>query len=114
MGSQLIIRDVRGIRVVAIVGPFDALNAAELAQALHRAADGQQFLVVSLEQCSHVDIEAVAVLMLLHRRLGSALAIASAHHRVFEITGVDDIVLVAPSLDEAVRRLMRSVNTAGT
>jgi len=105
MGSQLIIRDARTIRVVAIVGPFDALNVADIARGLQRAAEGRQTLVVSLQQCTHVDIEAVAALTLLHRRLGAGLILASGPQRVFEITGVDKFIRIFPSVNDALRQV---------
>lgn len=105
MGSQIVLREVYGVRVVAIYGKFDVTNASEVADALEHAAVGRDALVVSLERCDHLDIEGVAALMFLHRRLGCGFVIVCGTQRPFEITGVDKHIRVEKTIEDALRYL---------
>ena len=102
----MVISEVEGVRVVSISGSFDIGNAPEVSSELYHAAAGQRALVVVLERCRRIDIDAIASLVALHRRFGDRLVlVGAAHHRAFQTACVDKVFRMEPTVDDAVRYL---------
>jgi anti-anti-sigma factor len=97
------VSDLQGVQVASVRGIFDITNATEVARSLTAACGDGTSLVVSLDGCSHIDIEAIAVLILLHRRIGTGLVVVCEPRRVFEFTGIQRLVRVEPTIEDAVR-----------
>lgn len=108
MGSNVLVYDLRGIRVAVVHGPFDITNATEIGSTLRRAARYRDEMIVSLRGCSHIDIDGIATLLLLHRRLGEHLILVCAPQRIFETTGLQRFVRIERSIESAVRRLTQA------
>jgi len=107
MGSNLLVYERRGVRVAVVHGSFDITNATEVGSALRNAARYRSELVVSLNECSHIDIDGIATLLLLHRRMGDRLILVCTPQRIFEMTGVQKVIRIERTVDDAVRRLNR-------
>jgi anti-anti-sigma factor len=99
---------IRGVPVVAAPAEIDLTNAAELRAALVETADnGHKTLVVDMTGTRFCDSAGLHVLVHAHKRARACggellLALHAAEVlRVLEITGVDQMVPVYASLDEA-------------
>jgi anti-sigma B factor antagonist len=99
-------------RLVALAGELDLYSADAFRGALDDALDdGVNRLVIDLGEVDFIDSVALGVLanaMKRLRALGGGLAVISGNQqivRVFEITGLDRLVVIAPSLPEALERL---------
>jgi anti-sigma B factor antagonist len=99
-------------RLVALAGELDLYSADAFRGALDDAlTDGATRLVIDLGEVDFIDSVALGVLanaMKRLRALGGGLAVISGNQqivRVFEITGLDRLVVIAPSLPEALERL---------
>ena len=99
-------------RLVALAGELDLYSADAFRGALDAALDdGATRLVIDLGEVDFIDSVALGVLanaMKRLRALGGGLAVISSNQqivRVFEITGLDRLVVIAPSLSEALERL---------
>ena len=88
--------------MAAVRGRFDITNATEIGLALAQAALDREHLVVSLNACSYIDVDGVAQLLLLRRRLGGYVVV-SEPRRVFEITNIQKIIRIEPSVEDAIR-----------
>jgi anti-sigma B factor antagonist len=102
---------IMGLPVVAASGEIDITNAAELRTALVEAtADGHSTLVVDMTGTRFCDSAGLHVLVHAHKRARDAggellLALHTAEVlRIFQITGVDQMVPIFSSLDEALAR----------
>jgi anti-anti-sigma factor len=62
-------------------------------------------VVVSLEQCTYVDSTALNVLIAISKRIGSRLSVViplgNPCRRVFDICGMDKVMRISTSVDEA-------------
>jgi anti-sigma B factor antagonist len=113
--SDLTVRAARvdeRTRLVALAGELDLYSADAFRGALDDALDdGVNRLVIDLGEVDFIDSVALGVLanaMKRLRALGGGLAVISGNQqivRVFEITGLDRLVVIAPSLPEALERL---------
>ena len=99
-------------RIVAVRGEIDVYTAPELRDALKQALDaGCVRVVIDLGGTTFVDSSGLGVLVGAYRRLrdrGGALAIVNDDRdiaRTFEITGLDELLPIAGTRDEAVAAL---------
>lgn len=99
-------------RLVALAGELDLYSADAFRGALDEALeDGATRLVIDLSEVDFIDSVALGVLANAMKRLrtaGGGLAVISRNQqivRVFEITGLDRLVVIAPTLPEALERL---------
>ncbi|MBV8150206.1 MAG: STAS domain-containing protein [Candidatus Eremiobacteraeota bacterium] len=108
--------EAAGVAVASIVGDLDLSNAQEIRQALESAAEGRQQLIVSFERCGYCDSSGIAILVSLHHRLGDGLAIVvpseAQLRRILTIVGLDSIVCVTDTSEEAAARLSRESEAA--
>src|SRR5215475_6675900 len=109
---------VKGVPVVAAPEEIDITNAAELRAALVETAEGgHKTLVVDMTGTRFCDSAGLHVLVHAHKRARDAggellLALHAAELlRVLEITGIDQMVPVYASLDEALALALAPDNT---
>ncbi len=94
-----------GVDVIHVTGELDLATAPRVEEAL-AALDGE--VVVDLAQCTFLDSAGIRTLMGAARALGEGghtLRVVSGDPgivRLFELTGVDSVIPVHPSLDDAV------------
>jgi anti-sigma B factor antagonist len=98
--------------VLAVRGEIDLFTAPELKAALGAALDdGLTRIVVDLTETTFLDSTALGVLIGTAARLRTrtgALAIVNIHETIattFEITGLDQLLTVRPTREEAVAAL---------
>jgi anti-sigma B factor antagonist len=103
---------VRGVPVVAAPEEIDITNAQGLRDALHQASgDGSGTLVVDLTRTQFCDSAAIHALVDAHKRAraeGGQVLLAfsgTAVPRIFEITGVDQVIPSFPSVAEALAHI---------
>jgi anti-sigma B factor antagonist len=107
---------VRGVPVVAVPEEIDITNAAGLRLALLEAAADTCTLVVDMTRTRFCDSAGLDVLVDAHKRAraeGSEVLLAlsgAAVLRILSITGIDQVIPVFTSLDEALTRAMATVN----
>ena len=96
--------------VVSVRGEIDLFTAPELKQVLIEAIeDGRSRVVVDLSDVSFLDSTALGVLIGAVKRLHSrdgALAIVNVDANIaktFEITGLDKIFTIVPTVEDALR-----------
>lgn len=98
--------------VVTVTGEIDAASAGALRHALTAAgeADGRQ-VVANLAGVTFIDSSGIGVLIgrtKAMRREGGALALVATHERVlrtFSLTGVDQVLAIHATVEQAVRTL---------
>lgn len=97
------VSEVSGIKVAAIHGRFDITTAKEIGPALRQASQDQYAFVVSLEQCSYIDLDGVATLVAFHRRLDGRFVIVGEceYSRSLQTTGLSRVMRFASSVDDA-------------
>ena len=113
--SDLTVRSARidaQTYVLALAGELDLYSADAFRTALDEALeDGATRLAIDLTSVDFIDSVALGVLANAMKRLrnaGGGLAVISGNPqivRVFEITGLDRMLVLAPSLNEALERL---------
>jgi anti-sigma B factor antagonist len=113
--SDLTVRSARldaQTSLVALAGELDLYSADAFRNALDEALDeGATRLAIDLTSVDFIDSVALGVLANAMKRLrnaGGGLAVISGNPqivRVFEITGLDRMLVLAPSLNEALERL---------
>jgi anti-sigma B factor antagonist len=113
--SDLTVRAARldeQTRLVALAGELDLYSADAFRTALDDVLeDGAPRLVIDLGEVEFIDSVALGVLANAMKRLRSAgggLAVVSENQqivRVFEITGLDRLIVIAPTLPDALERL---------
>lgn len=113
--SDLTVRSARidaQTYVLALAGELDLYSADAFRTALDAALeDGATRLAIDLTAVDFIDSVALGVLANAMKRLrtaGGGLAVISGNPqiiRVFEITGLDRMLVLAPSLNEALERL---------
>jgi anti-sigma B factor antagonist len=113
--SDLTVRAARldeHTQLVALAGELDLYSADAFRGALDEALDdGATRLVIDLGEVEFIDSVALGVLANAMKRVraaGGGLAVISGNQqivRVFEITGLDRLVVIAPALADALERL---------
>jgi anti-sigma B factor antagonist len=113
--SDLTVRSARvddQTRLIALSGELDLYSADAFRAALDDALDeGAQRVAIDLSGVDFIDSVALGVLangMKRLRTVGGGLAVISSKQeivRVFEITGLDRMLVLAPSLPDALARL---------
>src|SRR5437762_2168404 len=113
--SDLTVRSARvdaETGLVALAGELDLYSADAFRSAIEDALEGGvQRLAIDLSDVGFIDSVALGVLANVMKRLrtsGGGLAVISSNPqivRVFEITGLDRMLVLAPSLNEALDRL---------
>jgi anti-sigma B factor antagonist len=113
--SDLTVRSARldnATALVALEGELDLYSADAFRGALDEALeDGVARLAIDLSAVDFIDSVALGVLANAMKRLraaGGGLAVISRNPqivRVFEITGLDRMLVLAPSLNEALEKL---------
>jgi anti-anti-sigma factor len=102
-------QNLRGARVVDIRGEIDIATADALGERLDQAADGADFLVVSLAECPYIDSSGLRVLVRMSRELGPSFAVvvppSTQTRRIFDITGLAHQMDVFDSVDEALESM---------
>lgn len=105
--------------VIAIEGELDLAKAPRLKWAIVELFEaGYSQLVVDLSLTTFMDSTAIGVLIALNRSLdvGSRLAIACAQPnvlRIFELSGMDDVLAIFSTLDEALAYVQGQAARAG-
>ena len=94
--------------VVAVTGEIDLFTAPEFKERVSAPIDaGRSNLVVDLSATTFIDSSSLGVLIGAHRRLklrGGTLVVVcdnEAIAKTFNITGLDGVFTIAPSVDEA-------------
>lgn len=96
-----------GVEIVHLGGEIDLYAADVLSQALEAAARRSDLVVVDLLGVRFFDSTALGLVLQLRRRLlavgGNLVLVVDGHEaqRVFRISGLDRIVTLVPTLDEA-------------
>jgi anti-sigma B factor antagonist len=113
--SDLTVRTARideRTRLVALAGELDLYSADAFRAGLDDALEeGVTRLVVDLGSVEFIDSVALGVLANAMKRVraaGGGLGVVSSNQqivRVFEITGLDRLIVIAPTLADALERL---------
>jgi anti-sigma B factor antagonist len=103
------------VHVVEVAGEIDLFSAPELKQHLAAAVDGgAATVVVDLSDTTFLDSSSLGILISAHRRLEHQrghLAVVCDNPSIlktFQITGLDTVFLIAPSVDDAVEESVRA------
>lgn len=110
-----------GVATAGVVGEADLYTAPELKEALNELVEeaGAYYILVDLTRTSFLDSTTLGVLMGAVRRArakGGQIALACADpniRKIFEITMLDRIFEMFPTVDEGVARL-RALAAAGS
>jgi anti-anti-sigma factor len=102
-----------GVRVVRVVGEVDISHEEELRQALQRAGTQGSGIVVDLTECEFIDSSGVRALLLSRESQDTGaghepLAVAASSEqilRILSVMGVDKVIPVRPTLEEAAAEL---------
>jgi anti-anti-sigma regulatory factor len=100
--SSVVVSEVDGITVASIHGVCDATTASDIGGTLARAAERDE-LIVSLRDCSYIDIDLIAVLTRLYRRLGQRFCVVDDLRPAVERTGMHRVFHIERNIDDAVR-----------
>jgi anti-sigma B factor antagonist len=96
-----------GTSIVAVAGELDLTTAPRLKWMLHDLVQaGRARLVIDLTDTTFMDSTALGVLVGVNRSLGagSRLAIVCSRSsvlKIFELSGMDGVFTIVPTLDEA-------------
>jgi anti-sigma B factor antagonist len=103
-----------GIQVVRVVGEVDIAHEEELRRELQQAeSQGSDGIVVDLTECEFIDSSGIRALLLSRESQGSEkgseqLAVAASSEqilRILSVMGVDKVIPVRPTLEEAAAEL---------
>jgi anti-sigma B factor antagonist len=103
-----------GAQVVCVVGEVDIAHEEELRRELDRAASqGSGGIVVDLTECEFIDSSGIRALLLSRESQDSGtgsepLAVAASSEqilRILSVMGVDKVIPVRPTLEEAAAEL---------
>jgi anti-anti-sigma factor len=103
-----------GVPVLQVIGELDFFTAPQL-EDLSRSITqkGHNLMVIDLSRASFVDAAAVSVMIRLNnavRSMSGRLAVYDAKlplRKVFELLHVDRIIPIRPTLEEALRQVLR-------
>ncbi len=108
MTLSIDVHDEDGWKVVAVAGEIDIRTAPELRERFNRLFDGGDTKVIAdLEQVDFMDSTALSVMVGAHKRLqraGSGLVMVCTRPqllRVLDLTGLDRVFSVHPTLADA-------------
>jgi anti-sigma B factor antagonist len=99
-----------GVRVVRVVGEVDIAHEEELRRELQRAeSQGPKGIVVDLTECEFIDSSGIRALLLSRESQdpeggSEPLAVAASSEqilRILSVMGVDKVIPVRPTLEEA-------------
>ena len=98
-------------RIVAVRGEVDLFTAPEFKQRVNAAIEaGMRLVLVDLNEASFIDSSSLGILISAHKRLrmrGDQLTIVCSVPAIlntFSITGLDGVLAIEPSRDEALSR----------
>ena len=103
-----------GICVVKVVGEVDMSHEDEVREELRRAAEsGSSGIVVDLTECEFIDSSGVRSLLLSRELQGTdggseGVAVAASSEqilRILSVMGIDKVIPVRPTVEEAVAEL---------
>ena len=104
-----------GLEVIAVGGEVDFEVSPQLRQQIVSRVDaGRRQLLIDLSEATFIDSTAIGVLVAGHKRLdevGGTLAVVCFDENVrnvFEIVGLEDVLSIYSSRDEAVSALARA------
>jgi len=109
----------RDTSVISVEGDLDLASAPELKWALgDMQASGARHVVVDLAKVSFIDSTALGVLVGAQRALGDGIRMAIACDeenvlRIFELTGLDCMFEIVPTLEEALEHVQGRTTAAG-
>lgn len=94
--------------VLEVLGEIDLANAAQLRAALeHVVGDRPAMLVVDLSSVTFLGSIALSVLLEMHDKAGPgclrAAALSPAARRVFEVSALDQVLPIYPTVDVALK-----------
>ena len=100
---------VDGVRVVRAVGEVDVATAPMLHEGLEAVVTSAQRVVVDLTGVTFLDSTGLGVLIASNRQLagrdgGGSMRLVVSHPlvlRVFEVTGLNSVFRICPTLEEA-------------
>ncbi|NBM19126.1 anti-sigma factor antagonist [Streptomyces sp. GC420] len=105
-----------GVLVVAASGDLDLGTVAPLRAVLEEAAEeGRSPVVLDLSHVTFADSTTLNVLLHARASLGDGLRLAAPSafvRRVISLTGVDTVVLVYPTVEDALEGAPRTAGTA--
>ncbi|WP_370891031.1 STAS domain-containing protein [Janibacter sp. GXQ6167] len=112
MALEISTRSGHVTTVVTVTGEIDVASTGALRRALTAAGDeGERQVVADLSGVTFIDSSGIGVLIgrtkAMHRE-GGALAVVATHERVlrtFALTGVDQVLAIHATVDEAVHTL---------
>lgn len=102
-------QQVEGATVLVLAGELDRGSAASVRAQLHAAASGEQHVIVDLGQLRFIDSSGIKELLdanraVMQSRRKFALVVSSpALQKIFHIVGVDQVLPVLPTVDDAVK-----------
>jgi len=102
-----------GYPVVTVTGEIDLYTAPRFQETLETAAKNSAVLIVDLSLISYIDSAGLSVLLLMYKRLSArrgTLYVVSPPgnlgvRRVIEVTRLDSLVSIRPTLDDVLREL---------
>jgi anti-anti-sigma regulatory factor len=98
--------DLDGVAVAWVRGRFDTTTATDIGVALARASERDE-LILSLRECTYIDLDGIGVLARLNRSLRGRLVIVDDSRPAFDRTGMYKVIRVERSIEEAVRWMRR-------
>jgi anti-sigma B factor antagonist len=107
---------VDGVRILRLAGPFTLRTLFDF-QSLVREGN-EQTTFIDLTEVPYIDSAALGCLMGVHvssKRLNRRYALVGASARLmslFNMCGVDDILVTYPTLDEAQKAMIATANSA--
>jgi anti-anti-sigma factor len=112
--AQISVRDEDDLRVVAVAGEVDASNAEDLrAAALDELPNSARGLILDLRELSYLDSAGIAFIFDAAERLarrGQELALVvapgAAFRRALDVTEIDAVAPIVPTLEAARAQLL--------
>lgn len=105
-GCAFIHESIERAEIVHVFGEVDIATSPQLERILLTSVRIGKRIVVDLAECSYIDSTVISVLLRAQRALGDHLRIVVADgggvHRVLSITGVTQVLRLAPSLKLAI------------
>ena len=108
-GSEIVrVTDIEGIRTAVVLSDLDRFKSDHVHAILEHAAAGRTEFILSL-QCDYCDSYALAMIIAFSRQIGEGCVIVTNDRvrRIIDVTGLDKVLRLAPSIADAVE-LLRS------